>query len=179
MGFLKKALLGVAGLIAILTLVGFFLPRIVMVERSIVINVPVEAVYQQVTNLRNFNSWSPWHNRDPNTRYIFSGGNASVGSTMNWSSEHPEVGNGSQRIVALNAPHEVEIKLDFGEDGSADSYFKIDSLAKEKSRVTWGFTTDMGLNPLARYFGLMFDGWIGTDYEEGLDNLKDILESSE
>jgi len=49
--------------------------------------------------------------------------------------------------------------------------------------VTWGFDTDVteGQNLfgslMARYFGLLFDRWIGTDYEIGLANLKTLAES--
>ena len=49
--------------------------------------------------------------------------------------------------------------------------------------MTWGFDADLlegqtlygGL--LARYFGLFFDRWIGSDYEAGLDRLKALVES--
>ena len=51
------------------------------------------------------------------------------------------------------------------------------------TRVTWGFDSDLvegqgffgGL--LARYFGLFFDRWIGSDYEQGLANLKAYAEA--
>jgi effector-binding domain-containing protein len=33
------------------------------------------------------------------------------------------------------------------------------------------------MNPVMRYMGLMFDTWVGKDYEEGLANLKQIVES--
>jgi effector-binding domain-containing protein len=73
-------------------------------------------------------------------------------------------------------------KLHFDQQGAADSYFQVDESANG-ARVTWGFDTDLlegqswfgGL--LARYFGLFFDRWIGTDYEMGLANLKALIES--
>ena len=34
----------------------------------------------------------------------------------------------------------------------------------------------MGGNPVARYVGLMMDGMVGPAYEQGLANLKEILE---
>jgi len=35
---------------------------------------------------------------------------------------------------------------------------------------------DLGNNPIARYAGLMFDKWIGGDYEKGLARLKQVME---
>ena len=44
------------------------------------------------------------------------------------------------------------------------------------TRVTWGFTSNLGSNPVMRWMGLMFDRWIGPDYEQGLANLKKVAE---
>jgi hypothetical protein len=41
----------------------------------------------------------------------------------------------------------------------------------------WDFRTDLGNNPVARHFGLMFDKWIGADYENGLARLKVLVGS--
>jgi effector-binding domain-containing protein len=38
--------------------------------------------------------------------------------------------------------------------------------------------TDVGMSPVGRYMGLMFDTWIGKDYEEGLANLKKLVEEN-
>ena len=49
--------------------------------------------------------------------------------------------------------------------------------------MTWFFDSDLteGVNFLdsflARYFGLLFDRWVGGDYELGLSNLKQYAES--
>ena len=46
----------------------------------------------------------------------------------------------------------------------------------EGTKITWGFDSDLGMNPIARWMGLMFDSWIGADYETGLANLKNLVE---
>jgi len=43
--------------------------------------------------------------------------------------------------------------------------------------VKWGFATDMGMNPIARWMGLMMDRWVGADYQKGLARLKDLVEA--
>jgi hypothetical protein len=43
--------------------------------------------------------------------------------------------------------------------------------------VTWGFKSQ--LNGIAeRWLGLMFDRWIGADYEKGLSKLKRVAEKN-
>ncbi|WP_377517691.1 hypothetical protein [Microbulbifer taiwanensis] len=42
-------------------------------ERSVTIAKPPQTVFPYVNNLRNFNSWSPWYQLDPNTKYEYSG----------------------------------------------------------------------------------------------------------
>ena len=45
------------------------------------------------------------------------------------------------------------------------------------TRATWGFRSDLKGIP-AKWFGLMFDRWIGPDYEKGLAKLKTVAEQN-
>lgn len=169
---LVKILLAAVVLMAV---AGFFLPRNVHVERSIDLAVPREKIFTVLNDLTQFNRWSPWARIDPATHYEFSGPPAGVGARMLWRSDNPRVGAGSQEITASIPDHRVEVALDFGSQGIATGYYDLQA-AGDGTRVTWGFDTDLGVNPIARYLGLMFDTWIGADYEQGLANLKELLE---
>ena len=35
----------------------------------------------------------------------------------------------------------------------------------------------MGMNPMGRWMGLMMDGMVGADYDQGLANLKALVEA--
>ena len=59
--------------------------------------------------------------------------------------------------------------------GTADAVFSLEGF-DGGTRITWGFTTDVGYNPMMRWMGLMFDKWIGADYEAGLASLKELAE---
>ena len=41
--------------------------------------------------------------------------------------------------------------------------------------VIWSFRSSLG-NPLERWMGLLYDKWIGPDYEKGLIKLKALVE---
>lgn len=171
----KKVALGIVAALILAVLVGFLLPAKVHVERSLQMSAAPEQVYPLISRFANFNRWSPWFKRDPKTVYTFTGTPGTVGAKMAWQSDHPEVGSGSQEYTLLTPNERVETKLDFGEQGGGTATLDIKAV-EGGSLVTWSMDTDMGNNPIGRYFGLFFDGMIGPDYEEGLRNLKAIAE---
>lgn len=174
---LLKILFLVLTLFIVLTVaISFLLPREVELFRATEINAPVEQIYPILIDLHQFNRWSPWFERDPEAEFTFSGNETGVGSKMSWRSDNPEVGSGTQEITAITHNSEVRIHLDFGDQGEADAHYLLEPTVNGGTRITWGFRTDLGENPLARYFGLMFDRWIGPDYERGLANLKAMIE---
>jgi Polyketide cyclase / dehydrase and lipid transport len=177
MRIVKRILAGLVIVAAVLVVVAFLLPRYATVFRSTEINAPVSAIYPIVSDLRRFNEWSPWAELDPNAEITFTGPTDGVGQTMRWHSDNPGVGSGSQTIALLEPNREVETSLDFGSQGTAMASIDLEP-SGSTTKVTWGFTSDLGFNPVARYFGLMFDKWIGADYERGLAKLKAVAEAA-
>ncbi len=172
----KKILLAVVVILALLVVVGLFLPSIVRVERSTVIAAPQGTVFALVNGFKNFNKWSPWYEVDPGARYELSGPDFGLGARISWTSDNPDVGAGSQEIVESVPYRLVRLELDFGEQGKAKSFFRLDPEAGGTATV-WGFETDLGSNLVSRYYGLLFDRIIGADYEKGLAGLKQLAES--
>ena len=164
-------------LVLVLFLGAFLLPATVHVERSTVIEASPQTVFGMVNDLRESNKWSPWANIDPDTEYRFSGPASGVGARMEWSSDHPDVGNGSQEITASEPNELVRIHLDFGAQGVADSYFELKPEGSGTA-VVWGFDTEFRGFVLLRYLGLMMDGLVGSKYEEGLATLKEQAEAA-
>lgn len=178
MGILRKSFLVLVGLVVVLVGVGLLLPRQVEVERSIVIAAEADEIFPYINSLEKFNEWSPWGDYDPDTVYTFSGPDTGTGARVDWTSDHANVGDGSQEIIASVENKSVKTELDFGMDGVATAVFLLNRV-ETGTEVTWGFTTEMGMNPIGRYFGLMMDKWVGGDYEKGLAALKVLVEDGE
>lgn len=172
MRIVGRILLGILVVVLAAALGAYTLPREARVFRSVDIAAPPAAVYAIVSDLRRFNEWSPWLELDPSAEFTFT-----VDRTMNWQSANPNMGSGSQTIVRLEPEEAVEFGLDFGAMGPAEATIDLDPTPMG-TLVTWGFSTDLGFNPVARYMGLMFDGWIGSDYERGLTKLKAVAETA-
>ncbi len=177
MVIIKRILIGIVALLVLFFVVGFLLPRDVRVERSVEIDASPQAVFTMVNDFQQFNRWQPWAQIDPSTRYVYEGPATGAGSRMTWYSDHPQVGDGMQEITLSEPYSRVRMALDFGTGGLANADYLIDAVGADGSILTWTLETDMGGNPVARYVGLMMDGMVGPAYEQGLANLKEILEN--
>ncbi len=175
MRIVRNVLIGLVGLILIAVVGAFFLPRHVIIERSTVLDAPPEAVFQHVNSLQAFSAWSPWNDYDPDMQVTFSGPEAGVGNVMEWTSEHPQVGQGRQEIVASVENESVRTSLDFGDMGTAEAWWTL-AAEGDGTRLVWGLDADMGNNPIGRWMGLMMDDWVGADYENGFERLHSVIE---
>lgn len=173
-----KWLVGVVALLAVVFLIGaYLLPREVAVQRTASINASPDKIFPFVNSMQATEAWSPWMGRDPEMKIVYEGPEAGVGNKLIWTSMHPQVGNGIQTITASEINKRVATDLDFGEMGTAKAEFLLVE-SGAATDVTWGFVTDTGMNPVARWMGLMMDRWVGGDYEAGLANLKTLAEGN-
>jgi uncharacterized protein YndB with AHSA1/START domain len=177
MRIVGKVLLNTLIAIAILAALSFALPGSIKVERSITVNAAPEQIFPHLNDLRKFKAWSPLTPRDPKATYDFTGSDEGVGQIMMWSSETGEVGSGTMEIIESEENRLVRAALDFGERGWANSTFMLEPQGGS-TKVTWGFETEFGNNPLRRWMGLMLERRIGADYEDGLKRLKQTVETA-
>ncbi len=176
MRFLKRLVIAIIGIVVILVAVAYVLPREVTAERAVIINAPPAEIFPHIVSLKANEAWSPWLDRDPDVVLVYDGPDAGVGSKLTWASDNPQVGNGSNVITAVEQDRRVDTALDFGDMGTANAWVTLDPVTGG-TEVKWGFTTDTGMNPIARWIGLMMDDWVGADYEEGLNRLKALVEA--
>ena len=157
--------------------IGFFLPGSAHIERSVQINAPVAAVFNQVNELKNWGAWSPWHKLDPNTKWVFSDPSSGLGAWYTWSSEKKEVGSGKVAILNAESNKDVRYKMEFSGAGEAVGDFKTVAVDSLNTTATWTFDMDYGANPIMRWMGFAVMGKaIGADYDKGLANMKDVCE---
>ena len=147
------------------------------VTRSASISAPAPAVFVHVNELRNWQAWSPWAQKDPQMKQDYEGPAAGVGAVTSWQGNN-DVGEGRMTIVE-SKPHElVRFRLEFFKPFAATN--SAEFLFKEQggsTTVTW---TMQGKNNLiGKAMGVVFDfdTMIGADFEQGLAGIKQIVES--
>ncbi len=183
MSLLRKGFVGLLTVAAIALLGGFVLPSQVHIERQTTIDAPADQIFAEVSDFHNWDDWLPWAKLDPNARLVITG--EGTGQIMSWESENPEVGSGTQQVTQLESPRLVKSHLDFGDRGVSDATFTLEpsnEASDEATLVTWSLDTDMreGVpmvkQPVSTYFGFLMDSIVGDQYEQGLANLKAVVE---
>lgn len=169
------------GVVALLFGLGLVLPAHAHVERAIVIDAAPEQVFAQVSDLTAWKAWSPWASMDPAAQMTVEG--SGLGQRMVWSSENPQVGEGSQQVTEIDAPNHVQTHLEFGGQGIAEATFDLALAGNGQTQVVWSLDAEMRdgvpfvMKPVSTYLGFLMDGMVGGDYETGLQNLKALLEN--
>ena len=173
---LKKIVIVLVAIIALVGIIGFFLPSKMKVERTMVIKAPTEVLVNQIADFNNWGKWSPWDKLDPNLKKEFYGEPSKVGHGYKWESNNSEVGKGSQTITAITNDS-ITTDLIFEGMGGSLSYFRF-APAEGGISVTWGFTSECGMNIFMRYMGLMMDRMMGKVFEQGLADLQKACDAA-
>lgn len=173
---MKKILYSVLAIVILLVVVGFLLPRTRHLERSLLIDAPPSVVFAQVNGFMSFNDWSPFVATTPDAEYTWEGPDFGVGAKLSWVTQDPQAESGSQTVVASTPYERVDVEIDLGDGGTAQSAMLLRPEGVG-THLTWTFDTDFGLNLFGRYFGLFLERELSTLYAQGLMNLKRIAES--
>ena len=172
---LKWVAIALGAAVLVLVAGGFLMPRTIEVSRSATMAATPDKIYPHLVDLRAFSRWSPWSDMDPAMQVIFTGPDSGPGQSMAWLSE--KMGDGSQTITAAEENRKVVSALDFGPMGTAEAQFLL-APDGPSTQVTWTLVTDLGNNPLARWFGPMLRSGITKDYDRGLEKLRATVEGT-
>jgi len=177
MKILKKILIGIVGLIALILIVAIFVKKDYSVEREIVIDKPQPEVFDYVKYLKNQDNFSVWAKRDPNMKKEYVGTDATPGFTSKWDSENDHVGKGEQEIKAIKGDtifYELRFIKPF--ESTSPAYMIAQSASAAQTKVKWGFHGHMNYPMNIMLLCMDMNEMIGKDFQTGLENLKGILE---
>jgi hypothetical protein len=169
-------------LILVILLAGFAVyvgsrPSEYKIERSIVVDAPVEDVYPYVVIFRRWQEWSPWAKLDPKMVVEYGGPKGGYGSTYHWKGDD-KVGEGKMTMTGALKDELVQIKLEFIKPWAQVSRteFRFKAEAPARTLVTWTMTgTHDWVGKLFAVFVDM-DKVVGADFEKGLLALKALGE---
>jgi len=178
MKIIKIILISFIILTALVLIVALFIPKDYKLERSIVIQAPKDSIFEYVKHLKNQNEYSVWNKMDPNMKSHYTGVDGTVGFVSAWESEVKNVGTGSQTITKIIEGESMTTRLNFEKPFKAVNNTEISTTAIDASntKVTWSFNGSYPypMNIMKLVFNM--EKLIGKDFEEGLKNMKVILE---
>ncbi|MEL7346044.1 MAG: SRPBCC family protein, partial [Pseudomonadota bacterium] len=161
----------IVAIIAAIALIALLLPRKVVVTRQANVAMRPEDVIARVASTEGFQTFNPYCTTDPDLKIVPFGPSQGVGSGFRFEGKE---GKGTQTVTAVTATSVTHL-IDLGAMGRPVQTIEAKAKATATgSRVTWTVASDMGFNPIFRFFGLFMDRMLGTTYELGLRNIKDL-----
>jgi hypothetical protein len=178
MKIIKILLIILFAIVALVLLIALFISKSYKVEKSIVIHASKDSVFNYIKHLKNQNDYSVWSKMDPNWKTSFSGVDGTVGFVSAWESEVKNVGSGSQTITKIVEGDSIVTKLKFIKPFKAenDTYLTVSAVDAANTKVSWAFAGSYPypMNIMKLIFNL--EKMIGKDFEQGLENMKVIIE---
>lgn len=169
----------VLGLVLVLVLfAGYVLtrPNRFHYERSGVINAPADKVFPYISDFKQGSLWSPYEKTDPAMKKSYSGPEGAPGSIMEFESQ--EAGSGKLEMLTLVPNELVQIRLTMTKPFYGENLVEY-KLTSEGSgtRFTWSMSGENGF--LGKLISVLIDceKMIGKQFEEGISNLKALVES--
>jgi hypothetical protein len=173
----------------IATVVGIFVLAIVLfvivvamrpnefrVARTATMAAPAGRIFPHVNDFHKWQAWSPYDKRDPDMKRTYDGAPAGVGAVYGWNGDN-NVGEGRSTIVESKEPELIRIKLEFFRPfkGTNQGEFTFQP-SGSGTAVTWALEGKYNFITKAMGLVMSMDKMIGGDFEQGLANLKTIVE---
>ena len=170
----------VALAVVVVALVGIIVmqPSQFRIVRTAVISAPPAAVFAQVNDFHRWESWSPWAKLDPAMSQRYEGAPAGAGAIYSWSG-NGHVGEGRMTVTESRPSDLIRIKLEFirpvAATNTAEFTFKPEG---DRTAVTWSMTGENNFVGKAIALVLNMDTMVGALFEQGLAQLKAIVEAT-
>ena len=149
------------------------------VEESIVINKPVEQVFQTLGDFNNWHIWSPWIIQEPDCPVTVTDAPVTIGHKQAWDGKR--IGSGNMVLIAKDENKSLSYDLFFISPwkSHAKTQFYFESITHEdespSTKVTWAMQSSL---PIFLFFmKKMMIAMISSDYERGLNMAKEYIET--
>lgn len=170
---LKKVLLALIGVVALLCGVIWTRPASYRVVRTAAIPAAPEKVFGMIQDFRQWDAWSPWAKIDPNMKVTYSGAASGTGASYHWIG-NDDVGEGRMTIKETTPQSRVVIDLEFlkpFESRSVTTFTLEPESGGQATRVSWEMSGENNFMSKAMTLFMSMDEMIGNDFERGLKQM--------
>jgi hypothetical protein len=175
---LTYILIAIAAVAGLVILVAAMQPAAFRITRTARLAASPEAIFAEVNDFHRWRAWSPYEKLDPSMTRTFEGPAAGRGAVYRWAG-NSNVGEGACTIVE-SCPHElIKIRLEmvkpFAADNDVEFTFQPEG---DQMAVSWSMAGRR--NFFFKLVGLFMnmDKMCGGQFEEGLANLRSIVEAA-
>lgn len=173
MKILKRVLLFLVVIIAVAVLYVAFQPSEYNVSRSKVIDATSASVYATINELRTWEDWGSWHQKDTTIVVTYGEVTSGVGANNSWTSKD---GPGKMTTIAVVPNKSIDQEMQFGEYDPSAVRWTFEEV-EGGTKVTWimednnaPFEFKIGAAMMGGY-----EGMLAPDMEQGLENLSVLM----
>jgi len=176
---LKWSLAAIAAIVVVFLIVVAMQPSDFKVERSATMRAPAPAAFAQVNDFQKWQAWSPWEKVDPALKRQYEGPQAGTGAVYAWQG-NKDVGEGRMTITESKPAERVRIKLEFFKPFAATNAaeFSFKPAGPDSTAVTWTMTGQYNFVSKAICLFMDMDKMVGGMFEQGLTQMKTVVERS-
>jgi uncharacterized protein YndB with AHSA1/START domain len=162
--------------IAIILILAATKPDTFGVRRVTTVKAPPENIFPLISDFHQWESWSPYENKDPAMKRTYSGAASGRGAVYAWDG-NKNVGSGRMEILDASMPSKIVIKLDFFKPFEGHNTAEFTMLPQgDATNVTWLMHGPAPFMSKVMQVFINMDKMIGKDFEIGLANLKKLTE---
>lgn len=142
------------------------------IKRSRIIKAPVEVVFNNVNDFKNWQHWRPWYEMDSTIVASYPDTTSGIGASYTWTGKE---GTGSMKTVSLIPNKEIIQLIDFGTGSTPEVYWNFNEV-ENGTEVIWGIKGKSSFGEKAFW---LTQGGIEKNmalmYERGLELLEEQL----
>ena len=176
MNILLPILIIIAGILAMLLLLALFTKKKYYIQCEIIIQAPVQKVFDYIKLFRNWDNFNERAAADPGKKTEFKGTDGTVGFIIAWNG-NKKVGEGEKEIKAIVEGKSIETEIRFVRPFTAVGHTNMstESVSVNQTKVTLSNSSKI-MYPLNIVL-LFVEKGIAKDMNISLSTLKNILES--
>ncbi|MFC4720831.1 SRPBCC family protein [Geojedonia litorea] len=152
-------------------------PNSFEVTRERTIEAPEAVIYNQLIDFKNWEAWSPWIEKNPNTKVTYSEQTKGEGGSYAWEDDD---GVGTMTTINANPNNSIEQEMQFDDFAPSTISWNLEATEEGKTKVSWKITGKDLPFMFKAYsaFSGGFDAMMGPDFERGLEKLDSLVISN-
>ena len=170
---LKKILIGLAIVLGLLVVGGLALPDDYQVSRSANLAVHPDSLQPYLDDLLLWKTWAPWEKMDTTIVTTMGSITRGVGASQSWTDKS----GGGRLEILVSQPGRVEYDVWFSQSPKPAHSLMLAEPVEGGTRLTWSMEGEMDMPVVGPYLSMMADRMIGPMFQQGLDDLKELVET--
>jgi hypothetical protein len=168
-------LIVLAGIIALLLIMALFMKMEHYVKREILINAPLQKVFDFLKMLKNQDKFNKWAAADPDRNWEYKGTDGAVGFIISWKG-NKKAGEGEKEIMNIIEGKRIETQIRFVRPMStvADVIMETETVSDNQTKVS--LINSGELKYPMNIFIPIAENKFPKDMDVSLSTLKNILE---